>query len=752
MFAEPSDDESLSQEVGSNASEVQVEGLEDAFAYLDHLGSFYHCSTDSEAPNPALNIEGVGRIGLPLSERDAKLIFSCASGVPRTQGERMNIDGSSTFSADVLEIGAENVGFENPEWEDFVEGVVSTTVWEALVGSSCAIKPQCELKKLLLYPAGSRSFPCTDETGNAKKTFATVVFILPSAFEGGEVHLSHGGLEGVIDASNDSNLSTSILAWYKDVNHEVKPVLSGYRLALEYDLVYTARRPSLPDTGAAQAALRKVLCEWEEEGLDLRAYLLSGNCDDSTFGNWSKEFKYSDALKVFTLLPIAKDLGFAVFLAKLTYTEDGSADWMGMSRSDWPSDSDSVHNNDNSSSSELSSEPIARRRKEDDLGMWEIYDSWYKLLDFVRLTDGKQLRLGEVSISGDKEVVQDDPFGNEEPTQKIFEGDYNGGPLTFIYERSAIVLYPQEKEIPLLISYKNALWAIREEEFLSLLPLEKAKKIASNGVRELGDADVNNASLQPNAVALANYCVTLQDVDLWNQTFAYSSLGNVGDLLDKALGTFGLASIQPGIESFVKRTTRLKTRLESIQIIFAHVRSSAGPEWVDSMNKLAFSSYSYGALEDIPILVSLSKELPAGLEVFQQNYDTIRTKTPFTLVVTKLPEVVARFSWEGRQTAAVEWLTSIGEEQEWEAIMGDTYGDLQDAIRGTKKFVGSDVQIEKVDDIEPSVPVNASTNISISTCTPPDPVLEIQARTAAGTKRKRADSPDNKGIEVLNLV
>ncbi|RXW19976.1 hypothetical protein EST38_g5881 [Candolleomyces aberdarensis] len=968
MVAEPSDNKYLSQEAGLNASEDEIEaqeGLEDAFAYLDHRGSFYHGSNDSEAPNPALSIEGVGPVGLPLSERDAKLIFSCASGAPGTREERMDVDGDSSPSTDVLEIGAEKIGFENPEWKEFVEEAVSTRVWEALVGSPCATKPRCQLKKLLLYPAGPRSFPRTDEFGNEKNSFATVVFILPSAFEGGEVHLSHGGLEGVIDASSDSNLSTSVLAWYKDVNHEVKPILSGCRLALEYDLIYTARRASLLDTRVAQTALRKVLGEWEEEGPDLRAYLLSGNYDASTFGNWSKKFKYSDVLKVSTLLPIAKDLGFAVFLAKLTYTEDGSAGWMGMSRSDWPSDSGSVHSEDDSSSSELSSEPMAKRRKEDDLGMWEIYDSWYKLLDFVRLTDGKQLHLGEVSIFGDREVVQDDPFGNEVPTQKIFEGDYRGGPLTFIYERSAIVLYPQEKEIPLLISYKNALWAIREEGFLTSLPIEWAKKFASRGVRELGGADVNNASLQPSVVALANCCVTSKDVDLWNQTFAHSCLGNVGDLVDKALGTFGLASIQPGIDSFVKRTTRLETRLESIQKLSGHVGSSAGPGWEDTMTKLAFSSYSYGALNDIPILFSLSKKLPAGLEVIQQkmlpnvskslsfthgffaelarafhqhraqfpasaeqsmnvgassiapsiegvireslliavrdtklgsdiqsvgwvcdmidlcftvgdlqpcarllrlvllsgrvlsiktrieqlynplipplkavlqkyghdvslqpfrtffsimissylegilgescftpsfdrkiscgkpkcmdcvgfeewvndpeltnpwtlkatgprrshleeringyaqdllSYDTIRIKTPYTLVVTKLPEVVARFSWEGRQTAAVEWLTSIGEEREWEAIMGDTYGDFQNAIRGTRKFVGSGVQIEKVDDIKPSVPVNAPHNISISTGTPSDLVLETQARTIAGTKRKRADSLDHTGI------
>ena len=78
--------------------------------------------------------------------------------------------------------------------------------------------------------------------------FASIVVVLPSTFIGGTAHLSHGSLSVVYDCSQDSSLlKTTVLPWYTDVMHEIKPITSGYRLALTYNLVHTtsALRPSL---------------------------------------------------------------------------------------------------------------------------------------------------------------------------------------------------------------------------------------------------------------------------------------------------------------------------------------------------------------------------------------------------------------------------------------------------------------------------------------------------------------------------
>jgi len=62
-------------------------------------------------------------------------------------------------------------------------------------------------------------------------------YCLSSEHTGGEVHLLHGGKDVVLSTAPDSPFDFSALAWYSDVQHEIKPVESGYRLVLTYNLI-----------------------------------------------------------------------------------------------------------------------------------------------------------------------------------------------------------------------------------------------------------------------------------------------------------------------------------------------------------------------------------------------------------------------------------------------------------------------------------------------------------------------------------
>ena len=75
------------------------------------LNGNYYPSTDPNAPNPALVIDGIGLVGLPLSERDAKVIISHASQAPFGKGNQTVID---TTVRGTWEIEPENVSFRNP--------------------------------------------------------------------------------------------------------------------------------------------------------------------------------------------------------------------------------------------------------------------------------------------------------------------------------------------------------------------------------------------------------------------------------------------------------------------------------------------------------------------------------------------------------------------------------------------------------------------------------------------------------------
>ena len=68
--------------------------------------------------------------------------------------------------------------------------------------------------------------PCGDEM------IGTLVLCLPSPHKGGELCVSHDGLEHVFDFSNHSGDKSKIqwAAFYSDCIHEVKPVLEGHRV------------------------------------------------------------------------------------------------------------------------------------------------------------------------------------------------------------------------------------------------------------------------------------------------------------------------------------------------------------------------------------------------------------------------------------------------------------------------------------------------------------------------------------------
>ena len=116
-------------------------------------GSFYHASILDTALNPCLHISGLGLVGMPLSERDAKALISCATLAPFGNGERTIVDKEVR---DTWEVEPERVAFENPEWVNFVNGKVCNDVCKALGVSVGSSPPKMELYKLLLYEKGSQ--------------------------------------------------------------------------------------------------------------------------------------------------------------------------------------------------------------------------------------------------------------------------------------------------------------------------------------------------------------------------------------------------------------------------------------------------------------------------------------------------------------------------------------------------------------------------------------------------------------------
>ncbi|EED79522.1 predicted protein, partial [Postia placenta Mad-698-R] len=297
-------------------------------------GSFAFHHSYPKAPNPTLYLDGLGHIGLPLSIRDAEAIKSKANQAPFGMGERTVVDKSVR---DTWELDASQVRFDNPAWDPFLKRVVQE-ICTTLGVNIAASEPRCELYKLLLYETSSHFLPHVD-TEKADGMFATIVVVLPSKFKGGSLHVSHGGLNTFYDCSPKSLTETNVLAWYTDVMHEVKPITSGWRLALSFNLVHTTTslRPALSGQTELVGRMRHVLLSWKQD-LDGDAplkliYLLEHKYPQANLRG--SALKGRDAQIVALLDLLAKQLDFRLGLANVVCRVSGYADDPGYGRGGW---------------------------------------------------------------------------------------------------------------------------------------------------------------------------------------------------------------------------------------------------------------------------------------------------------------------------------------------------------------------------------------------------------------------------------
>jgi hypothetical protein len=151
-----------------------------------------------------------------------------------------------------------------------------------------------------------------------------MTIFLPSRYTGGEIHLTHASETRKVDFSS---AKIAVLAYYTDVLTEMKPITSGYRLALSYNIIHTSRKMPLPTVSNADylgAELGQVLRDWkqrskEPEIPDCIAYLLKHQLSEDDFGRGASLLKGKDRRRIAFIRAAAEGLDFVILLAKLKY-------------------------------------------------------------------------------------------------------------------------------------------------------------------------------------------------------------------------------------------------------------------------------------------------------------------------------------------------------------------------------------------------------------------------------------------------
>lgn len=267
---------------------------------------------------PGLRIDGVGEVALPLSEHQALQIIQKCQQAPFGRGEKTLIDNSVR---NVWQISPQAFKLANPEWNVRMENVCEKVAHQLGLFPS---KFHFELYKLLVYTKGSFFIEHRD-TEKLPNMLATLVVCLPSPHEGGELIVRQGDQTCQYSFAGQDKFNPEYAVFYADCYHEVKPVTSGYRLCLIYNLALENRtvQPLLAQQTPIVAEIEQLIKKWAEQG-KIVTYLLDHSYSEQNLS--MNNLKNHDFARASILLKLAEKHHCNGYLCLVSYLRESYGD------------------------------------------------------------------------------------------------------------------------------------------------------------------------------------------------------------------------------------------------------------------------------------------------------------------------------------------------------------------------------------------------------------------------------------------
>lgn len=286
---------------------------------VDRPGTF--CAVGGgAAPLPGLEVAGLGPVGLPLTAAQAPELKKRCEQAPYGRGTETIVD---TSVRRVWRLEPDRFALTNPDWAPHLAGIVRAVQRElGLEEQALESHPY----NLLVYEPGGFFLPHRDGE-KLDRMVATLVVVLPSSFQGGELVVRHEGRERVVDFGAAGNpFHTHFVAFYADCEHEVRPLREGHRLCLVYNLTLAKAGAALaaPRTAGLVDEAAAVLRAWSADGPRKLAVPLGHRYTEG--GLVWDALKGVDREKARVLNEAAGRAGCAAHLALLTFHESGPAE------------------------------------------------------------------------------------------------------------------------------------------------------------------------------------------------------------------------------------------------------------------------------------------------------------------------------------------------------------------------------------------------------------------------------------------
>ncbi|MGF1600192.1 MAG: 2OG-Fe(II) oxygenase [Acidimicrobiales bacterium] len=415
---------------------------------------------------------------------------------------------------DTWEVARSRVRIDKRRWNRTLIPVIDTLRRDLGLPDSCQLR--AELHSILVYEADQFFAPHQDSE-KADDMVGTLVVILPSNAAGGELIVRHRGTESVYRSSRSL---ITFVALYADTVHEVRPLGSGYRVVLTYNLRLAgdsaATTPAVPASALIEAAdlVERHFAEpadvapWRQhaapgEPPDRLVYLLDHEYTERGM-NWSR-LKGDDAVRAGVLRSVADELDLEVVpaLAEVHEVWDCIED-------DWRY------------------RRTRREESDNDFELNDLIDSDV-LLHLPGSASSRGMSLD--AEAGEHELCESTPSVKLEPYQSEFEGYTGnaGNTMDRWYRRGALVMWPRARAFAVR-ARGNPAGALDE-------------LLAAGDHADLTEIRNRAAMLAPfwaNVVRPSN-----DDDELLVKTMATADLVDDADLAATLIGPFRIESLTP---------------------------------------------------------------------------------------------------------------------------------------------------------------------------------------------------------------
>ena len=214
------------------AFETNVKTVLEALKECKKLGVFCSHEEAQELPTTiGLEVNNLGPISLPLDDFQANRLVEMCQQAPFGKDNQTLVD---LKVRDSFQLDPSQVKITHPDWEQQLEKLVERVRREL----GCPSKVKAKLYKMLIYRQGGH-FVKHQDTQKDPNMFGTLVIQPPSRHTGGElvVYAHDGTLSKIADfgqSTGKAPFACHYAAHYADLEHELRTVTSGYRLALVY--------------------------------------------------------------------------------------------------------------------------------------------------------------------------------------------------------------------------------------------------------------------------------------------------------------------------------------------------------------------------------------------------------------------------------------------------------------------------------------------------------------------------------------